>query len=160
VGARGLASRRLRAAVRIDKTSGDGTGSATPDAPPAVTSLQWVRMSVGKTVERAPHDLTGQTATVLDPRRVGGRGLRRITAMQSAVDTWSAEIADGAPPIEFTLPDFPVPLPRLFALPSRNMVDSTRCSSIQIRRRLPPARRSRSTSRSGRRMAVPMGFSS
>ena len=51
----------------IDQTTGSGGGGGSNDAPPAMASLRFVRMSIGASVVRAPQDLAGQNA-------VGGVG--------------------------------------------------------------------------------------
>lgn len=98
----------------IDETS----GPPTPDR----VSLTFQRVSVGATTEVAPQELTGYTATYLVPDAAAPGGLTRIFAQQSAADTWSADIATGTPAVEFTLPDFPRPISRLWAIPARALV--------------------------------------
>src|SRR5262249_29443696 len=67
-------------------------------------------------------DLTGQTATYVIPDASAAGGLRRVSATLSGTDTWTADIPDTSPPIEFTLPDYPTPYPRVYALPSRQLL--------------------------------------
>ena len=97
----------------IDET----TGPAAPDR----VSLSMERVSIGATVVVAPQELTGYTATYLLPDSAAPGGLTRVFAQQSANDTWSAEIPEGTPPVMFTLPDYPRPIPRLWSVPSRTL---------------------------------------
>jgi hypothetical protein len=99
----------------IDKTS------APP--PPDDLTLQFERMSVGATIVTAPLDIsmladaTYLVADSTDPTLIG-----RVDAPATAIDTWTAPIPDGTPPVLFTLPDLPAPLPRIFAIPSRHVL--------------------------------------
>jgi hypothetical protein len=97
----------------IDNTTG-------PDAAADLATMQWQRMSIGGTVVKTPLDLTGQTATYLAPSTTDPSGYTPTTATQSAVDTWSANLA-GTPALETTLPDLPTPIRRLIALPNRHV---------------------------------------
>jgi hypothetical protein len=95
------------------------TTATSDDAAPAPrVSLSFQRISVGAQVVRSPQDLTGFTAEYEIPEATA---LRRVAATQSAIDTWSADVAEGTPQIQFTLPDFPTPLTRMWAFPSRTI---------------------------------------
>jgi len=101
----------------------DGTtGAAGSDAAPPEVSLRVQRMSIGTTVVVAPQDVTGQHASyeVADP--AAPSGLLAVPAVQAAIDTWTAPIATGTPAVEFTLPDYPHPVTRVYALPARALV--------------------------------------
>ncbi len=93
----------------IDNTTGPGTGSG------ATLSIQ--RVSIGAAINKAPQDLSMQTASFL----VGdATSLVPTTAVVSAPGVWSADVAD-TPPVLFTLPDLPMGAQHLWALPSRAM---------------------------------------
>lgn len=94
----------------INETNGHGRN---------VNSLVVTRMSVGNTVMNAPLDLTGLTATYLVPTATAG-SFDAVAADQStsAPGTWTKDLPDPAP-VEFTLPDIPTPVPRIFAFPNR-----------------------------------------
>jgi hypothetical protein len=100
----------------IDPTS-SGNPPPPPDGPPVPqVSLSFERISIGSTTTRAPQDLTGQTATYVVPDTTDPSGIRRVTATQTATDTWTAQLHDAAP-ILFTLPDYPSPIDRIFDFP-------------------------------------------
>ncbi len=100
----------------------DTTG-ASPDAPPmSGVSLRVQRMSVGAKVTSAPQDLTGQTATYEVTDSTTPSGLRGVPAMIAGPGMWTAAIPDGMPPVEYTLPDYPMQATRFYALPARSMV--------------------------------------
>lgn len=100
----------------IAETSG---GDAPP---PSVVSIQFDRVSIGATVQRNPLDLTGQTASYLVTDPTDPSGLSTVPATLSAsMDTWTAAIPDGTPPVEFTLPDLPTPIRRMYSF-GRTMV--------------------------------------
>src|SRR6187401_3637809 len=88
----------------IDETSG---GTVLP---PERVSFTMERMSIGATVERAPLDLTNFTATYLIEDTEAPDGLTRVVAEKLEPGTWSAEIAEGTPPVLYSLPDFPQPI--------------------------------------------------
>lgn len=95
----------------IDETSGPaGDGGDGP--PPGQVQLSWERISLGTTVERSPMDLTGQTASYLVPSAAAAMGFERVMpALQGS--TWVSDLTMPAP-IEFTLPDYPAPLTRIW----------------------------------------------
>ena len=101
------------------KSTTDSDAGAEDDAPatPTVASLELQRMSIGATVVYAPLDLSAQTATFLTPDASAPSGLDSV-AGTFANFAWTAPVAEGAPPpsVEFTLPDYPTPIPRLFAM--------------------------------------------
>jgi hypothetical protein len=84
-------------------------------------SLAVTRMSIGNTVVSAPLDLTGLQASYLVPTATPG-SFQAVTANQPASlpGTWTKELAEPTP-IEFTLPDVPTPIPRVFAFPNRRL---------------------------------------
>jgi hypothetical protein len=94
----------------IDSTSGSGRNG---------DSLTVTRMSVGSTVVTAPLDLTGLAASYLVPAATPG-SFDRLPAIQapSKPGMWTQDLPDPAS-VEFTLPDVPTPLPRLYAFPNR-----------------------------------------
>jgi hypothetical protein len=94
----------------IDNTSGKGRN---------VNSLAIKRMSVGNTVEVNPLDLTGLQATYLVADDTAG-SFAPLTATTSEPGTWTQDLPEPAP-VEFTLPDVPTPVPRLFAFPNRTL---------------------------------------
>lgn len=101
----------------LDETSGDGR---TP------VSLAFERVSIGVTVETAPLELAGHTATYLVPDGEGN--VDRVTAAQAAMDTWSAELF--APtPVVFDLPEL-APIPRMFDYPQKTL----RAGFVQLER--------------------------
>jgi len=82
-------------------------------------SLALTRTSVGATVVTAPLDLTGLQATYLVPTNPPGDFDRVAADPGNPVDgTWIQDLPDPVP-VEFTLPDEPMPVSRLIALPSR-----------------------------------------
>lgn len=89
--------------------------------PPDEVSLAFQRASIGATVVTAPQDLTGYTATYLVPDAAAPEGLTRVFAQLSATNTWSAPIETGSPPVLFSLPDYPRPIPRIYAFDARNV---------------------------------------
>jgi hypothetical protein len=101
----------------IDETS-------APDAPPPTpfVSLQIDRVSIGSTLERAPLDLTGETASFFVEDAADASGLRRVPAMLADTnDRWTGEVPEGVcAAVEFTLPEA-VTFRRLFAFPSRTL---------------------------------------
>lgn len=94
----------------IETTSGSDNG----------VSLTFERVSIGTTLVRSPLDLTGRSATYLVPDEAAPGGFTRVAAMQSAVNTWTAELDDVAP-VVFDLPDVPNPQPRIWDLPYRDL---------------------------------------
>ncbi|HEX4449970.1 MAG TPA: hypothetical protein VH143_03815 [Kofleriaceae bacterium] len=106
----------------LDTTTGAGS-AVTPDAPPGTVNLEVTRLSVGASITTAPQDLTGLPVAnwlVADPS--DPTQLMRVAGKQVAPDTWEATIADGNPPVEFTLgSDYPDEYRRLIALPQRNL---------------------------------------
>lgn len=94
----------------IDDTSGKGRN---------VNALAIQRMSVGNTVVVAPLDLTGLEATYLVADDTAG-SFASLVATTSEPGTWTQDLSEPAP-VEFTLPDVPTPVPRLFAFPNRKL---------------------------------------
>lgn len=98
----------------IDETSSQMPGSST---------LSIERISIGATVERAPLDLAGLTATYLFEDPAGEGGFRRVPATVNGT-TWTADL-DGA--IAPVLVEVPVPTDpgrkalRLYDLPSADI---------------------------------------
>jgi hypothetical protein len=93
----------------LDETS----GAADPER----VSLTMQRWSIGASVSKNPLDVTAETAKfLLDD---GAGNFTEVPGEQTAIDTFSAAIPDGAPPVLFTLPDL-TEHPRLWTTPSRN----------------------------------------
>jgi len=92
----------------IDDTTGKGRNG---------NSLVIKRMSIGNTVVLAPLDLTGLQASYLVPTDTGAT-FDQLPATQSDLGTWTQDLPEPAP-VEFTLPDVPAPVPRMFAFPNR-----------------------------------------
>jgi hypothetical protein len=92
----------------IDTTSGNGrTGN----------SVEVTRMSVGNQVLVAPLDLSGLPARYLLSTDTAGV-FEQVEANPSGPGLWTRDLADPAP-VEFSLPDVPRPVPRLFAFPNQ-----------------------------------------
>ncbi len=96
----------------INDTSGPPGGTAT---------LQLARKSVGATVVSNPLDISTLTATFIVPDATDPAALQLVPGMMAAQDTWSANVGDADPAIEFTLPDLPMPYQHLWALPSQSV---------------------------------------
>ena len=79
-------------------------------------SLSVTRMSIGTTVTTAPQDLAGLSATYFVASSAA-TGFDRVTASTSARGRWTSNLRTPAA-IQFTLPDVPTPVPRLFAFPN------------------------------------------
>lgn len=100
----------------IQQTTGADAGTS------AGVSLTFDRLSIGATVVRAPQPLDPPLAASFlvvdgsDPSVV-----HPIAAIQSATNTWSAPISDGAPAVSFTLPDYPTPISRQWSF-GRTMI--------------------------------------
>ena len=65
-----------------------------------------------------------------------------MPATAAAGGMWTADLRAAAP-IEYTLPDIPTPLPRIYAFPSQGVSALTASSSIRTARPRPTPRRSR-----------------
>lgn len=87
--------------------------------PPERVSLQVDRVSIGATIVRAPLDLTAQTASFLIPDDATAEGFTRAPAEVTDVGLWSAEVGSGTPAVQFSLPDFPLPLQRVWQFDTR-----------------------------------------
>jgi len=100
----------------------DPTTGGTPDAPggPPIATLQFDRLSVGTTMQRAPADLTGMPATFMVPDATAPNGMQTFTtALAGTKDRWNGEVPEGVVPmVEFTLPEA-TPLRRLYAFNAR-----------------------------------------
>src|SRR4051794_40057033 len=84
----------------------DETTSA-PDANPAEVSLAVQRVSIGSSVVKAPQDLNGQMATFYAD---DGAGVFTATpGMLIPPNRFTAQLKDGTPPVQFTLPADMVP---------------------------------------------------
>ena len=90
---------------------------------PERASLVLSRTSIGATLTTAPLDLTGLSASYLIANPDAPDGFDRIAATVDLMETnrWVAEIGEGTPPVMFTLPDYPEPVPRIWALPHRDL---------------------------------------
>jgi hypothetical protein len=100
----------------------DPTTGGTPDGPsgPPLATLQFDRLSIGTTIERAPADLTGMAATFMVPDATAPNGMQTFTtALAGTKDRWNGEVPEGVVPmVEFTLPEA-TPLRRLYAFDAR-----------------------------------------
>jgi len=85
----------------------------------AGNSIQLVRTSIGTTVDQAPLDLDGLSATYL-VAGASATGVERVTATAGIAGRWTSGLRAPAP-VEVTLPDVPTPFPRLFDLPSQHL---------------------------------------
>ena len=94
----------------------DTTGEARPGNSLAVT-----RMSIGATIGTSPLELTGLAATYFFPGS-DGTSVDRVTADPDPAHPggWTTKLRKPAP-VQFTLPDVPAPIPRLFAFPSADL---------------------------------------
>ncbi len=109
-----LAAAAVVAAVGCAQVAGiqDTNGNARPGASVAVT-----RMSIGSTIVRAPLD-PGQLPATYFVASSDPSGFDRVAAAPDPVHGgWTTKLRAAAP-VEFTLPDVPTPIPRLFAFPS------------------------------------------
>lgn len=91
----------------IDSTSGEGLPG---------NSVAVRRMSIGKTVDMGPLDLTGLQASYLVEKTTGAKDFERVAATNAGGGVWTTKLRAPAP-VVFTLPDDPL-LPRLYAFPS------------------------------------------
>jgi hypothetical protein len=97
-----------------------GTDGGSVDASPTSVTMQIQRDSIGTTAARSAYDVTPYPANFLVADS-SAAGFHRVVAT-AAADTWSAEIPDGAPPMEITLGlDLPDVFRRLYILPQRNV---------------------------------------
>lgn len=111
---RGIPATVAAAAVGCAQLAGiqDTNGNARPGNSVAVT-----RMSIGSKVVLAPLDPTGLTATYF-VASADQSGFDQVPATPDpAHGGWTTKLRAAAP-VEFTLPDVPTPIPRLFAFPS------------------------------------------
>lgn len=91
----------------IDSTSGEGLPG---------NSIAVRRMSIGKTVDVGPLDLTGLQASYLVEKAAGANEFERVAATNAGGGVWTTKLRAPAP-VVFTLPD-DLTLPRLYAFPS------------------------------------------
>ncbi len=98
----------------IDETSGPAA-----DAPTETDRVQlaFERISVGTEIVRSPLDLTAQTASYLVSTAGAPDGLERVTPVVEG-STWVSDLTTPTP-IEFTLPDLPTPVTRIWDLNAR-----------------------------------------
>jgi hypothetical protein len=95
----------------IDDTSG-------PNVDPSRVSLTIERWSIGAAVSKNPQDLSMETADFLVD---DGAGVyMKLPGEHTSLDTLSAVLPTGTPPVLFTLPDVPTPYKRLWAMPARD----------------------------------------
>jgi hypothetical protein len=93
----------------------DTNGNARPGDSVAVT-----RMSIGSKIVRAPLD-PGQLPATYFVASSDPSGFDRVPAAPDpAHGGWTTKLRAAAP-VEFTLPDVPTPIPRLFAFPSSQL---------------------------------------
>src|SRR6188474_3110642 len=84
-------------------------------------SLEIKRMSVGATVTTSPQSLDGLSANYLVENAGTALGFDRVAATpHEASGTWTVPLPDPVP-VEFTLPDVPTPLRRIYSLPSNRI---------------------------------------
>jgi hypothetical protein len=105
----------------LDQTTGGGSGSSTVDAPPNTVNLEVTHMDVGASVVTSPEDLT---ALPVANWLVAGSGnsITRVPGTLVGSDTWEAPIADGTPPVEFTMAsDYPDTYRSMLDLGQRNL---------------------------------------
>src|SRR5690242_9225761 len=88
--------------------------SAPPPPAPSPVSLSFQQVLVGTTVVEQPLDLSPNTATYLVPDPSGPDRFSRVPASLSAPDTWTADVVGAPTAVEFTLPDAPAPMARLW----------------------------------------------
>lgn len=106
----------LCAASGCAQIFGLDTTTGPPDANLERASLQMQRVSIGATVQKNPLDLTGQTATFYQDDGAGG--LTKTAGELGPMNTFSAPINTGNPPVLFTLP-MPDTAKHYWALPAR-----------------------------------------
>src|SRR4051812_11871785 len=111
---RGIPATVAIAAVGCAQLAGiqDTNGNARPGNSVAVT-----RMSIGNKVVSAPLDPGGLPATYFIASGDPSGFDRVMAAPDPAHGGWTTRLRSPAP-VEFTLPDVPTPIPRLFAFPS------------------------------------------
>jgi hypothetical protein len=111
---RGIPATVAAAAVGCAQLAGiqDTNGNARPGNSVAVT-----RMSIGSRIVQAPLDPTGLSATYFIASGDPSGFDRVMAAPDPAHGGWTTKLRSPAP-VEFTLPDLPTPVPRLFAFPS------------------------------------------
>ncbi|HTR55655.1 MAG TPA: hypothetical protein VMJ10_33490 [Kofleriaceae bacterium] len=90
-------------------------GIADTTAAKGEATLAIERVSVGGTVSVGPQDLSMQTATFYLP--ADATTLDAVPGAMTATGTWSAQV-QGTPFVAFTLPDLPMPVDHVWALPS------------------------------------------
>lgn len=100
----------------------DETSSGGPAGPGVNLTVE--RVSIGGTVVTGPQDVTGLTAAWLLPDVSAPGGLLPITATVEPPNTWHANINPATPAVQFTLPDTPAPLQRIYDLGQANMLAS------------------------------------
>ena len=106
---------RVRATIALLFASGcaqifgiDNTSKAPDAAPPATSSLAIIRHSIGATIVDAP-----QTTVSLAPAIFFSDNMPIASTTDGT--TWSAPVL--ADSVEFFLPDYPMSIPRVFAIP-------------------------------------------
>lgn len=114
---RGIPATVAVAAVGCAQLAGiqDTNGNARPGNSVVVT-----RMSIGNKLVKAPLDPTGLQATYFIASGDPSGFDRVMAAPDPARGGWTTKLRSAAP-VEFTLPDVPTPLPRLFAFPSSEL---------------------------------------
>jgi hypothetical protein len=91
---------------------------------PELASLTLSRISIGATLTTRPLDLGNLSASYLIANPDAPDGFDRIMANVDPMTSnkWVAEVGEGTPPVMFTLPDYPESVPRIWALPYRDLV--------------------------------------
>ncbi len=95
-----------------------GIDETTGGVDPTRVSVTMQRWSIGASVSKNPLDFTAETATFLVDDGAGN--FTSVPGEQTAINTFSAPIAEGSPAVLFSLPDQPTPYRRLWNTPNRD----------------------------------------
>ena len=101
----------------------DETSKATDAQPPPLSSVQLQHLYVGKTMMTAPEDLSASTTTAsyFVPDAASPGGVRKVSSTLLGTDTWTADLGGMTVPVEYTSPDVPNNVIKLFDLPSPHL---------------------------------------
>ena len=105
----------------------DPTSASAPDAPPAIAHISFVSTSIGAQLTSMPLDLTGQTATFLEPDPTAPSGYRPVPGVGDGSGGWNGAVPTGDPLVDFTWPPTTaaaLPTRQLWALPSRDVAST------------------------------------
>ena len=97
----------------IDNTS-KGTDAGQP-----VSSLSLEHVSIGKTIARAPQDVTGLVAAYLVPDPAAPGGLRKVVPTLVGPDKWVADLGGVTAAIQYESPELPATNLRILDFPVR-----------------------------------------